>query len=74
MRNQDLKIDYDYRKDVYNKVNDFTLPELKQFFDETIKGNKYNILVLGNKNLIDFKMLSKYGKIQELTLEEVFNY
>ncbi len=74
IRNQDLGIDYDYRKDVYNKVEDFTLPELKQFFDETIKGNKYNILVLGNKNLIDFKMLSKYGKIQELTLEEVFNY
>ncbi|MCK5029117.1 MAG: insulinase family protein [Bacteroidales bacterium] len=74
LRNKDLGIETDYRKEIYDHVNDYTLEELSEFFNETIKGKKYNILVLGNKDKIDFNMLSKYGKIQELTLEEVFNY
>jgi len=74
LSNKDKEIDYDYRKDTYEKVKTMTTSDLKQFFDEHIKGKKYNIFVLGNRENIDMKMLEKYGTVKELTLKEIFNY
>ncbi|MFA7361450.1 MAG: insulinase family protein [Candidatus Kapaibacterium sp.] len=67
-------IDYDIRKDVYENVNKYNLNDVKSFNDKYIKGNKYVYLVIGDKSKLDFSILEKYGKVEELTLEQVFGY
>jgi predicted Zn-dependent peptidase len=67
-------LDYDIRKDIYNMVPSLTLNDVKKFQQENVKGRNYAILVLGDKEKIDMKILEKYGKVKELTLEEVFGY
>jgi len=74
LRNLDKGINYDYRKDVYNTVKGEDIETLKTFFNEHIANKKHRFLVVGNKNEVDMKVLSKLGKVKILELEEVFNY
>lgn len=74
LRNKNLGIETDYRADIYKQVNEFTMDDLLVFFNKYIKDSKFNILVLGDRNKIDFEELKKYGEVKELELEEIFNY
>ena len=67
-------LDYDYRKDVYEKVQNQDIEDLKQFFDKHIANKKHCFLVVGNKKDVDMNVLKKLGNVHELSLEEVFNY
>ncbi len=67
-------IDHDVRKDIYKKVQDMTLDEFKQFFNEHISGKNYTFMVMGNKNSVDMNVLSNIGVTKELTVDEIFNY
>lgn len=72
--NNDRGIESDYRKNVYEQVQKFTLAETTDFFNQHIKGKKYDILIVGPKDKVDFNLLKTYGEIKEMTLEEVFKY
>ncbi|MEZ4855935.1 MAG: insulinase family protein [Gelidibacter sp.] len=69
-----LGITKDNREEMYNTIKNMTLEDLKAFFDKNIKGENYNIMVVGNKKDIDFKALSKLGKVQEMDVDYLFNY
>ncbi|WP_299677645.1 M16 family metallopeptidase [uncultured Dokdonia sp.] len=69
-----LGIDNDNREQMYNAIKDMTMDDLRQFFDTNIKGENYNVMVIGNKNDIDFKTLQKLGKVQEMDIDYLFNY
>lgn len=64
----------DVRKSVFEKLNSLTFDDVKNFQETTIKGKSITTLVVGKKSEIDFKTLEKYGKVQELSLKEVFGY
>lgn len=67
-------LDYDIRKDVYEKVGTMTIDDMEKFFNENIKGKDYVYCVIGKKADMDMEALKKLGTIKELTLEEVFGY
>ena len=73
-RNMDRGLDYDIRKDEYEAAKNMTLEEFEQFFDSKIKGQNFTYLVLGNKDQLDKKALKSLGKVEELSLEEIFGY
>jgi predicted Zn-dependent peptidase len=74
LRNMDKGINYDIRKEVYEKVDAMSMEDLNAFFNEHIKGKKYTFMVLGSKDNVDMKVLGKLGSVEELTLENLFNY
>ncbi len=67
-------IQNDNREELYNAIKNMTLQDLKLFFDNNIKGENYNVMVIGNKKDIDFKALKELGEIQEMDIDELFNY
>jgi len=69
-----LGLDYDLRRDVYASTQKMTFDELKKFQNAKIKGQNQVILVTGSKDRLNFKELSKYGTVQQLTLKEIFGY
>ncbi len=73
LRNKDLGVNYDYRKDVYEKVKAMSMTDLKDFLEKNQTGN-YSLLIIGKKNAANEKLLSKLGTYKELSLQEVFNY
>jgi len=73
-RAQKLGLDYDIRQDIYKKVPTMTLNDVKSFQNKYVKGDKYTIMVLGDKNKLDIPTLEKYGKVTFLNLSDVFGY
>jgi predicted Zn-dependent peptidase len=71
---RDRGLDYDVREKIYDRVQTMDFNDLKEFHAKYIKNKKYNIAVLGNKDKLNFAALDKYGKVQELSLDEVFGY
>lgn len=67
-------LDYDVRKDIYEKVQSATLADVEKFQQENLKNNKYNVVLIGSRDKINFKDLQKYGTVKQLTLDELFGY
>jgi len=74
LANMDRGINYDYRKDVYDQVQNANLAEFTAFFNDNISRRNFTYLVLANRDMIDMKVLKKSGEVKELTLEEIFGY
>jgi len=73
-RLQKLGINEDNREAMYNAIKNMTMDDLREFFNKNIKGENYNVMVIGNKKDIDFKSLKKLGDIQEMDIDYLFNY
>ena len=71
---KELGRDYDINTKVYPAIKEMQLSDLKNYFDNNIKGKNYAFLVIGNKKLVNKKALSEQGEYKELTLEEIFGY
>ncbi len=71
---QDLGIETDSRKEVYEKVPTMTLDDVKAFQEEWVKDRKYTYYILGKESDLDLKALEKYGPIQRVSQEEIFGY
>lgn len=73
-RLQKLGIENDNREEMYNAIQNMTMDDLNNFFNKNIKGENYNVMVIGNKKDVDLKALSKLGKVQEMDVDYLFNY
>ncbi|MCW5908985.1 MAG: insulinase family protein [Chitinophagales bacterium] len=73
-RAQRRGLNYDVRKEIYEKVKNITVKDLHAFFDKHIKGKNYAYLVIGKKEDINMNTLKKLGPVQELELKELFGY
>lgn len=71
---QDLGMNTDSRKELYEKAQTLTLPEIKAFQEKWVKGRDYIYCVLGDEKELDLKTLGEYGPIQKLSQEEIFGY
>jgi predicted Zn-dependent peptidase len=67
-------LDYDINSKTYEALQTMDLDAMQAFFDTHIKGNNYTYCVIGNKERMDFNVLSKLGPVKELSLEEIFGY
>jgi predicted Zn-dependent peptidase len=75
LRNKKLGYDYDYRKDVYNAINNFTLQDVVGFNQQYIKGKPKTYFILARESAVDFEAVeAKFGKVTKLSLEDIFGY
>jgi predicted Zn-dependent peptidase len=71
---QDLGIDYDYRKPIFETIQTMTLNDVQNYFEQHVKPLPYSVLLIGKKERIDFNYLNRIATVKELTLEELFGY
>ena len=69
-----LGMDNDNREAMYKAIENMTMEDLRNFFNANVKGEKYNVMVIGNKKDIDLKALKKLGEVQEMEIDFLFNY
>ena len=65
---------YDIRKDIFTKVPLMTYADVKKFQETYVKNKPHTYLLVGDKKLLNFSLLDKYGKTSYLTLEDIFGY
>ena len=71
---QDLGIDYDRRKNTFEKVQTMTLSDVKAIQEKWVKDRTYTYCVLGDSKNLDLKKLESFGPITRLTKEQIFGY
>jgi predicted Zn-dependent peptidase len=69
-----INIDYDQRKDLYEKVSSFSMEDLREFHNSHVQNDSYTYMVLGSLEELDMDVLRTYGDVNVLTLEDVFGY
>ena len=69
-----LGFDYDIRSTTYQDIQGLTLEKANDFFNKEVKTKQYNTAIIGKKESLDLEALKKLGDIEEVTLEEIFNY
>ena len=71
---QDLGMNVDRRKNIFEKVQSMTLEDVKNFQRQWIKDRPYYYCILGDKNDLDLKKLAAFGPITYLSKEQIFGY
>jgi zinc protease len=74
LTDRDRGLDYDSRKKIYEDASEYSLEDLESFFAEHIASDQWTVLILGDRKLVDLETMSRYGRVQELTLEQIFGY
>lgn len=69
-----LNIDSDVRKEVYSEIETLTINDLERFYNSEIKPVKYNVVLIGKRENLNFEAVKGLGDLQELTLENIFGY
>jgi len=64
----------DLRQDIYQTLAQAEATDLLNYQRHHVKGRHYTWLVLGERDRLDFKYLRKIGKVEELSLEDIFGY
>ncbi len=67
-------LEHDVRKAVYEEVQNMTLEDLAGFHQRYLGDKKYNFVLVGDRSKLNFRDLSRYGAVQELSLDEIFGY
>ncbi|MDI1354581.1 MAG: insulinase family protein [bacterium] len=64
----------DIRKDIFEKVQNFTFEDVDNFQKQNIKGKPTTVVILGKKENLNLKILEQYGTLKFLSLQKVFGY
>ena len=72
--NMKLGLNYDIRKDMYDKLPSMTTADVAKFFNNNVKDKKYFYCVLASTKKVNKTDLEKLGKLTELKLEDIFGY
>ncbi|MEO8761448.1 MAG: insulinase family protein [Bacteroidia bacterium] len=69
-----LGLNYDVRKTIFDTVQTMTFDNVQKFQQTYVKPLPLSLLIVGKKELLDTKIIEKYGQVKYLTLKEVFGY
>ena len=71
---EDLGINYDRRKNTFEKIQSMTLADVKAAQQKWIKDRSYTYCILGDSKNLDLKKLATFGPITRLSKEQIFGY
>jgi predicted Zn-dependent peptidase len=66
--------DHDWASDIYREASRLTLADVQRFAREHVSGRTYSYFILGDASQLDQKKLESIGRIQRLSLEDIFGY
>ncbi len=73
--NKRLGINYDYRKEIYDAVNSFSLSDIIKFNEQFIKNQPKIYMILSHEKELPFDEIEKhFGKVTKLSLEDIFGF
>lgn len=66
--------DFDIRKDIYNTVPKLSFKDLHQFHAQEISHKPYTYCIVAGEGKLNENKIQALGKVQTLSLEEIFGY
>ncbi|WP_179468024.1 insulinase family protein [Chryseobacterium sp. H1D6B] len=69
-----LGISHDFRKDIYQQIQNLRFDDVKKFYQTEIQPLHYNTAIIGKKENLNMDAVNEMGVFKEMTLEEIFGY
>jgi len=74
LRLKKLNIHYDFRKDIYQQIQDLKFDDLKQFYNTEIKPIHFNTAIIGKKENLNREAVDQMGTFKEVSLQDIFGH
>lgn len=74
LRLKKLNIHYDFRKDIYQQIQNLRFDDLKQFYDTEIKPIHFNTAIIGKKENLNMEAVNQMGTFKEVSLKDIFGH
>jgi predicted Zn-dependent peptidase len=74
VNNQKLGIHHDLRKDVYEQIDGLNYEDVNNFYKLNYTGKPYFYTIVASKEKVNLTDLGKYGKVIEVSIEDIFGY
>ena len=71
---QELGLQDDARKTIYESVDKMTMDDLKKFHSANFAGKPYTYAIVASEKRVPLKDMQKLGEVKKLSLEELFGY
>ncbi len=71
---QQLGLNEDVRKSIYNTVDKVSMEDLKRFHQTNFSSQPYTYAVVASEKRVPMKDLEKLGEVKKISLEELFGY
>lgn len=69
-----LGIDYDTRKNTYEKLPSLDIKQVKDFHKRYFSSRPYTLYIVGSQKKISGNRLKQYGTVKQVKLKELFGY
>ncbi|KYH04592.1 peptidase M16 [Chryseobacterium cucumeris] len=74
LRLQKLNIYHDFRKDIYEQIQQLTFEDIKHFYQTEVKSIHFNTAIIGKKENLDMEAVNKMGIFKEVSLKDIFGH
>ncbi|MCJ7935033.1 MAG: insulinase family protein [Chryseobacterium sp.] len=74
LRLKKLGIYHDFRKDIYEQIQNLRFEDIKQFYQTEVKPVHFNTAIIGKKENLDMDAVRKMGAFTEVSLKDIFGY
>ena len=74
LKANDLGLDYDLNRKVYEALPQLALKDLVGFEQSLLARKPYRYIILGDERELDMAALKPYGPVRRLSIEEIFGY
>lgn len=71
---QRLGLDHDSRIDEYKGLQPLTFADVKAFHTSQVANKPYNYCIVASDKKVKTQDMEKFGKLNTLTLEQIFGY
>lgn len=74
LRLKKLNIHHDFRKNIYEQIQNLTFEDIKQFYQTEIKPLHFNTAIIGKKENLNKEAVNQMGTFSELSLKDIFGH
>jgi hypothetical protein len=71
---QEKGLTEDPNKSVYQEIGNIKISDISNFHKNHIANKIYHLAIVASRDKISKEDMGRYGKVKELTLEELFGY
>lgn len=71
---QQLGLNEDVRKTIYNSVDKINMSDLKKFHQTNLSGKPFTYAIVASEKSVPIAEMQKLGEVKKITLEELFGY
>ncbi|WP_077414209.1 M16 family metallopeptidase [Chryseobacterium sp. JV274] len=74
LRLKKLNIYHDFRKDIYNQIQDLKFEDIRHFYQTEVKSIDFNTAIIGKKENLNMEAVNKMGTFKEVSLKDIFGH